>query len=42
VAETDDIVAIGKWMRQWTNLNVNTIVPIVDSDTQRVIMTGEL
>jgi hypothetical protein len=42
VAKTDDIVLIGKWMRRWTNLNVNTVVPIVDGETQREIMSGPL
>lgn len=42
VAKTDDIVAIGKWLRRWTDLNVNTIMPIVDPKTQRQIMIGKL
>lgn len=42
VAETDDILLIGKWMRHWTNLNVNRITPIVGPDLQRQIMSGKL
>ena len=42
VAEATDIVLIGKWMRVWTDLNVNHITPIVDPDTQREIMTSKL
>lgn len=42
VFETDDILAIGNWMRRWTNLNVNTILPIVDWETLQQIMTGKL
>ena len=42
VAKTDDVVALGKWMRRWTNLNVNTMIPIVDADTQQAIMRGPL
>jgi hypothetical protein len=42
IVDADDEVLLGKWMRRWTNLNVNRMIPIVDADMQREIMTGEL
>lgn len=40
VVDTDDVGLLGKWMRHWTNLNVQHITPIVDAKTQHEIMTG--
>jgi len=40
VVEASDSLALGKYMRHWTNLNVNRMIPIVDADGQRAIMEG--
>lgn len=42
VAEASDPILIGKWMRVWTDLNVNCITPIVGPEAQREIMGGKL
>jgi hypothetical protein len=40
VVEATDSLLLGQYMRHWTNLNVNRMIPIVDADGQRAIMTG--
>lgn len=40
VVDTDDSKLLGQWMRHWTNLNVQHVVPIVDGKTQKEIMVG--
>lgn len=40
VVEATDSVLLGQYMRHWTNLNVNRMIPIVDAEGQKAIMAG--
>ncbi|HEY8376710.1 MAG TPA: DUF3303 family protein [Nannocystis sp.] len=42
IVETDDPLLLGKYMRHWTDLNTHRVIPIVDPETQRAIMSGKL
>ncbi len=42
VVKSDDMLLIGKWLRHWTDLNVNRIIPLVDLEMQKEIMTSTL
>jgi hypothetical protein len=40
VVEATDPLLLGQYMRHWTNLNINRMIPIVDADGQKAIMAG--
>ena len=38
VAEADDSIKLGKWLHEWTDLNVNHVTPVVDNAGMREII----
>ena len=40
IAEASDVVAIGKWMQEWTDLMTFDITPIMNDEEVQVVLGG--